>query len=183
MTMTHFRHLNDSAALGISGDCPAWYNSQDPPEYNGVSGMIQLSTDLSHLRTERPPGLRVLIVDDYPDSAESLALLLRLWGHDALTATSLPAALETAQVYQPDVVISEVCLQGGDSGYELPRWFRAGTIRKQPAFIAVTTQGREADLNRATEAGYDHHLTKPVEPDALKELLLYASKVLAAESH
>ena len=144
--------------------------------------MIQRSTDLSDPRTKRPPGLRVLIVDDYPDSAECLALLLRLWGHDAQTATSVPTALEIARVYEPDVVISEVCVQGC-GGYELPRYFQASTIRKQPAFIAVTTQGREADRRRATEAGYDHHLTKPVEPAALKELLLYASKVLAAESH
>jgi CheY-like chemotaxis protein len=146
------------------------------------AAMTQLLTNSPHPRTDRPLSLRVLVVDDYPDAAESLALLLRLWGYDAQTAASLPAALETAQVYQPDVVISEVCVQNC-GGYELPRYFREGTIRKQPAFIAFTTQGREADRNRATEAGYDHHLTKPLEPNALKELLLYASKVLAAESH
>ena len=114
--------------------------------------------------------LRVLVVEDHIDSADMMAYLIKAAGHRVHTAADGAAALEAALATQPDVVVCDIGLPGMN-GYEL-----AAQIRQQPALrgvklVAVTGYGRDEDRQRAEEAGFDAHLTKPVEPAALHALL------------
>jgi signal transduction histidine kinase/ActR/RegA family two-component response regulator len=116
----------------------------------------------------RPLG--VLVVEDNEDAAEGLAMVLRLWGHDVHVAYDAAAALEAAERHTPDVVLSDLGLPGM-SGYEL-----AQRLRQRPGFgravlIALSGYGRDEDKRRAVEAGFDHHLVKPPDLDALARLL------------
>jgi PAS domain S-box-containing protein len=113
---------------------------------------------------------RVLVVDDNVDAAESIALLVRLWGHEVHISHTGPEALRAAEEYQPDIVMLDIGLPGMN-GYEVAR-----RLRQQPHFqhtilAAITGYGQEDDRRRSAEAGFDHHLTKPVEPEALEKLL------------
>jgi two-component system CheB/CheR fusion protein len=113
---------------------------------------------------------RVLVVDDNVDSAESLALLLRLYGHDVRLAHDGLTALEEVRASAPDVVLLDIGLPKMD-GYAVARH-----LREEPAFahvklIAMTGYGQDEDRRRAKEAGFDHHLVKPVDFDALRDLL------------
>jgi PAS domain S-box-containing protein len=116
------------------------------------------------------PGLRVLVVDDNRDSAESIALLAEIWGHEVLTAHDGPSALETAAAHRPDVVLLDIGLPGMD-GYEVARRLREGRGEGEMVLIAMTGYGMEEDRRRSREAGFDHHLVKPVDPEALRSLL------------
>ena len=117
-----------------------------------------------------PTGKRLLVVDDNQDAADSLAMLLRLQGHDVRVAYSGMAALEMTKAYTPDVVFMDIGMPGMD-GYEAAR-----RIRQQPGLgnvvlAALTGWGQQEDRRRTAEAGFDHHLVKPVEPNALEKLL------------
>jgi CheY-like chemotaxis protein len=117
--------------------------------------------------------LRVLIVDDNTDAAESLAMLLRLWGHVVYMAHDGLAALAMARTYLPEVVLLDLGLPGMD-GYEVARQLRAaGRVGSPggPALWALTGYGQEEDRRRCKEAGFDRHLLKPVDLDALEVLL------------
>jgi CheY-like chemotaxis protein len=117
-------------------------------------------------------GLRVLAVDPNRDAADSLAVLVRLWGYDARVAYTGPEALEAARTYRPAAVLSEVRLPGMD-GCELARRLRRdlGAV----TLIAVTGQGQPADRVRTHEAGFDRHLVKPADPDQLRGLLAFVA--------
>jgi CheY-like chemotaxis protein len=113
---------------------------------------------------------RVLLVDDNRDAADSLALVLRMMGHDTRTAYDGAAAVQAAEAFRPEVVLLDIGLPKMN-GYEAAR-----DIRQQPwgagmALIAVTGWGQEEDRRRALEAGFNHHVTKPVEVEALAKLL------------
>ncbi|HEY3448144.1 MAG TPA: transporter substrate-binding protein [Myxococcales bacterium] len=113
--------------------------------------------------------LRVLVVDDNADEAESLAEVVRLQGHQAQTATDGPRALVAARAFHPELVLLDIGLPNMD-GYEVARRMRAGPGRA-PRLVAVTGYGREEDRLRARAAGFEEHLTKPVEPSALQRAL------------
>jgi CheY-like chemotaxis protein len=113
---------------------------------------------------------RVLVVDDNVDAADSMALILRMSGYEAQCAYDGPSALDAAAQYNPDVVILDIGLPGM-TGYEVAR-----KLREQPRFdrmpiIAVTGYGQEDDRNKSKQAGFDHHLIKPVSPEALQSFL------------
>ncbi|HKQ46809.1 MAG TPA: PAS domain S-box protein [Phycisphaerae bacterium] len=113
---------------------------------------------------------RILVVDDNRDSAYWLQKLLRIDGHDAQIAHDGEEAIQTAEAFQPEVVLLDIGLPRMN-GYDA-----AMHIRRQPwggkmALIALTGWGQEDDKRRAREAGFDHHLTKPVEPAVLNQLL------------
>ncbi|HKB37115.1 MAG TPA: PAS domain S-box protein, partial [Gemmataceae bacterium] len=113
---------------------------------------------------------RVLVVDDNVDAAESLAMLVRLWGHQVWMTHTGPEALTAAVEYRPEVLLLDIGLPGMN-GYQIAR-----ELRQQPEFvraliIAVTGYGQEDDLRRSAEAGFDHHLTKPVDPEQLQTLI------------
>ena len=116
-----------------------------------------------------PTARRVLVVDDNRDSADTLAELVRIWGHDVRTANDGPAALECARRFRPQVVLLDVGLPGMD-GYELARRLRAEGLAGD-VLVSVTGYGQDEDRRRAAEAGFDLHLTKPVDPAQLRALL------------
>jgi CheY-like chemotaxis protein len=104
----------------------------------------------------------VLVVDDNVDSAEALASLLKISGHDVRTAYSGQAALEAAAAYLPAVVLLDIGLPG-INGYEVARRLRQIPELAAVRIVAMTGYGQDSDLKLAHEAGFDSHLTKPVE--------------------
>jgi len=112
---------------------------------------------------------RVLVVDDNLDSADTMAELVRIWGYEVRTAHDGPAALECARSFLPNVVLLDVGLPGMN-GYEVARRLRAEGLAGD-LLVSVTGYGQEEDRRKAEEAGFDHHLTKPVNPDTLLRLV------------
>lgn len=115
-------------------------------------------------------GVRVLVVDDNIDSAESMALLLSLDGHEVRTAFDGPDALAVAEAFQPEVVLLDIGLPGMD-GYEVAKQMRNLPGLQKALMIAVTGYGQADDRARSKAAGFDHHLVKPVDPEILSALL------------
>jgi PAS domain S-box-containing protein len=113
---------------------------------------------------------RVLVVDDNVDAAESVGILLKMWGHEVRLAHTGPDALRAAEGYQPEVVLLDIGLPGMN-GYEVAKHLRQEPQLTKTKLIAVTGYGQEEDRRRSKDAGFDHHLTKPVELDALHALL------------
>ena len=126
----------------------------------------------SRLERASPSGrrLRVLVVEDNHDAAESLTTLLQLWGHDVRVAYDGPAALRLAEAETPDVILSDIGLPGMD-GYELARQLRARPAFGRVVLVALSGYGRDEDRRMAAEAGFDHHLVKPPELDTLLQLI------------
>jgi signal transduction histidine kinase/DNA-binding response OmpR family regulator len=113
---------------------------------------------------------RILVVDDYPRVAESLMKMLELAGHEVKIALDGPGALEEISTFQPEIVVLDIGLPGMD-GYEVARRLRNGSPSRQVILIAVTGYGQREDQLRARQAGFDHHLTKPVDCAGLLELI------------
>src|SRR5690606_18619987 len=113
---------------------------------------------------------RVLLVEDNPDVAESMALLLELLGHQVRVVDDGLAALDSARAWRPEVVLIDIGLPGID-GYEVARRMRADEGIPHALLVALTGYGRSEDKARALAAGFDHHITKPVEFDALSALV------------
>jgi len=130
----------------------------------------------SSVRAERPSAAtdgvarRILVVDDNRDSAASLADLLRLWGHDVELAHDGPEALLRAERVKPEVVLLDIGLPGMD-GYRVAQRLRSELGLPGMVLIALTGFGQHEDRRRAFEAGFDHHLTKPVHPPALRKMI------------
>jgi CheY-like chemotaxis protein len=112
-----------------------------------------------------------LVVDDNRDLAESLAMVLRLWGHDVAVAFDGPEALRAARDRLPEVIFLDIGLPLLD-GFEVARQLRSEPKTRQVRIIAVTGYGREEDRQRSRDVGIDLHLTKPVDPTMLQRLLL-----------
>lgn len=123
-------------------------------------------------KTTKQPAhsLRVLVVDDNVDQADSAAMLLRLSGHEIRVDYSGPAALAAAVEYQPDVVLLDIGLPGMD-GYEIAQRLRQEPSLKNVVLVGMTGYGQESDRQRSQEAGFDHHLVKPVDPQKLQGIL------------
>jgi signal transduction histidine kinase/DNA-binding response OmpR family regulator len=123
-----------------------------------------------HRESDRSPTtLRTLIIDDNVDGAESLAVLLQALGLDVRTAYDGPTGLAAAANFKPDAVLLDIGLPRMD-GYEVARQFRLGTEGDRLLLIALSGYGQEDDRRRSEQAGFDHHLVKPVSPDALLDL-------------
>jgi CheY-like chemotaxis protein len=117
-----------------------------------------------------PSGRRVLIVDDNRDAADSLSLLLGLDGHDVQVAYAGRQALELARVFRPEVVILDLGLPDL-SGYDVARLLRQDPELQPAALVALTGWSQDEHRQRARDAGFDHHLTKPVDLDQLAAVL------------
>jgi len=113
---------------------------------------------------------RVLVVDDNVDSAESMAVLLRLYGHDVRLAHDGEAALEEARSFRPDVMFLDINLPKMD-GYEVARRLRLEPAMGGLTLVAMTGYGQEEERRRTREAGFHSHLVKPVDFEMLQELL------------
>ncbi|MFN2646739.1 MAG: ATP-binding protein [Burkholderiales bacterium] len=113
---------------------------------------------------------RILVVDDNGDAAEGLSMVLKFLGADVHVARDGQEALQAVQAYDPAVVFLDIGMPGMD-GYEVARRIRARRGARQPAIVALTGWGQAEDRRRAREAGFDHHIVKPAEMDALQTLL------------
>jgi CheY-like chemotaxis protein len=112
---------------------------------------------------------RVLVADDNVDAGESLAMLLRLDGHEVELANNGAQAVELFERMRPEIAILDIGMPGLN-GYEVAQRIRQ-KAKKDVTLIAVTGWGQEADKARAAESGFDHHFTKPVEPAVLSALV------------
>lgn len=110
---------------------------------------------------------RALVVDDNRDTADSLVVLLRLWGYEACAAYDGLQAVDVARDYRPDCVLSDIGLPGLD-GYQLAERLRQEETLKDAVLIAISAH---ADEGRARAAGFDRLLLKPVEPPVVEGLL------------
>ena len=120
--------------------------------------------------TASPRALRVMVVDDNVDAAESLAMMLELDGHSVIRAHSARAAIASARTERPKAMLLDIGLPDID-GYELARRLRALPEVDGALLIAVTGYGQADDRGRARDAGFDHYLVKPVEFEALRSVL------------
>jgi signal transduction histidine kinase/ActR/RegA family two-component response regulator len=121
-------------------------------------------------RVPSSPPRRILIADDSLDAATALSALLRLDGHHVLMVHDGQTALERAHIFLPEVVILDIGLPGM-SGLEVARSFRSIPEYEGLLLIATTGYGRDDDRRRSLEAGFDHHLVKPFEPEALEAII------------
>jgi signal transduction histidine kinase len=160
------RHGGQVAAVSRGADC-------------GSEFIVRLPLSTQQPQTNRaapsvhPPGIaqrRIVVVDDNRDSANSLTRLLRLMGAEVATAHDGPSALKLLHSYHPAIVLLDIGMPGMD-GYEVAR-----RIRREPQFanvqlIAVTGWGQQQDRVRTAEAGFNHHLVKPIDIEAMESLL------------
>jgi PAS domain S-box-containing protein len=121
-------------------------------------------------------GLRLLLVDDNRDAADSCAMLLELSGHQVQTAYTGQDALQRAEIFQPDAFLLDIGLPDMN-GFELAKRIRSTVWGKNAVLVAVTGWGQEEDRTRAFAAGFDHHLIKPVAVPALEAVLQSVSSV------
>lgn len=130
----------------------------------------------SNEETNRAPlrRRRVLVADDNRDGADSLGLLLSLEDHEVHVAYTGGEALALAVAHPPEIAFLDVGMPDID-GYELARRLRSVPFNHRPTLVAVTGWGRPDDVRRALEAGFDHHVTKPLDPDVLPALFRQAT--------
>jgi CheY-like chemotaxis protein len=114
--------------------------------------------------------LRVLVVDDVPDIRDSLQIVLSLWGHEVATAADGPSALRAAASQRPHAVVLDLGLPRM-GGLEVARKLRAMPETANALIIAFTGNAREGREEDARQAGCDHYLLKPVDPDELARLI------------
>jgi CheY-like chemotaxis protein len=119
-----------------------------------------------------PAVTRVLLVEDNLDAAEPLTDLLRMWGHEVVVSHDGPSALLAARSHQPDVVLLDIGLPGMD-GYQLAQALRALPELRSTRLIAITGYGQLSDRQRSRQAGFDHHMVKPVDLQELQRLVAH----------
>ena len=143
-----------------------------------VTGDGGASTEPEHVAGTR---CRVLVVDDNHDAAEAAAVFLSLAGHEVKAVGDGLEALASAPVFAPDVVVLDIGLPGMD-GYEVARRLRLVPETRASLLVALTGYGQQGDRERAERAGFDHHLTKPAEPNELLALIENWRNALGASS-
>lgn len=117
-----------------------------------------------------PSGLKLLVVDDNRDSADTLAMVLKYKGHEVRVAYSGTEAIQAVEVYVPDLVLLDLGMPGMD-GFEVSRQLRKTPGLEHTVLAALTGWGQDDHRKKTASAGFDHHLTKPLEPQALEILL------------
>ena len=113
---------------------------------------------------------KVLVADDNEDAALSLSMLLQMMGHETRVAHDGRAAVEVAEAFRPDVALLDIGMPHLD-GYQAVHMIAARPWAHSTLLVALTGWGQEADRERAKGAGFHVHLTKPVDPDVLRDLL------------
>jgi two-component system CheB/CheR fusion protein len=152
--------------LKTEAEAPPWLlasRSGVGPEPAGLAEPLG-----QHLPTGGPA--RILIVEDNHDTADSLQMLLEALGHEVRVAYNGPEGVVRAEQWQPEVILSDIGLPGLD-GYGVARALRRNPATARVRLIAVTGYGSETDRRQAFEAGFDFHLTKPVDPVVLVTLI------------
>lgn len=141
-----------------------------------IPNAVRLEPELAPLPPAAPEiphatGRRVALADDNEDGAETLAALLELDGHEVRIANDGVGALNLVRSYRPEIAFLDIGMPGLN-GYEVARQLRESPIEGAPlVLVALTGWGGADDRKRAMEAGFNHHLTKPVDPDAITEIL------------
>jgi CheY-like chemotaxis protein len=133
-----------------------------PREYLTVQRIAKRKTHMDDLH--------VLVVEDLTDTANSMALLLELWGYKPTLVYDGKKAMEIAPTLCPDVVFLDIGLPG-ISGYEIARQLRQSPATASALIVAITGYGRAEDIRCCKEAGIDLHILKPAGPEELKTLL------------
>jgi PAS domain S-box-containing protein len=113
---------------------------------------------------------RVLVVDDNRDSADTMTALLRAWGHEVRTLYDGQSVISIVAEYQPDVVLLDIGIPK-ISGYDLARQLRQSESSRHIVLVAFTGYGQDDDRRRVREAGFDHHLLKPLEAESLEKII------------
>jgi CheY-like chemotaxis protein len=113
---------------------------------------------------------RILVADDNKDAADSLAMLLELAGHEVRVAHNGRAALALAQAFRPNTALLDIGMPDMN-GYEVAKELRREPWGAQIRLIALTGWGQDSDRQTASRAGFNHHVTKPVDPVALEALM------------
>ena len=126
-----------------------------------------------HVQVNSDQHCRILVVDDNEDSVDSLATLLRMLGHEVMTAEDGERALQVADEFRPDVAILDIGLPKV-SGYDLAKRIRERSWARGIVLVALTGWGQEQHRRRSAESGFNHHLTKPVEFETLQQILAAA---------
>jgi CheY-like chemotaxis protein len=130
-------------------------------------------------KSDRADKLQVLVVEDDADSAQSMALLLRISGHEVRVALDGPTAIQMASDCVPDVILLDIGLPGMN-GYETAQRVAQCCAWRRPLIVAVTGFGQETDRQHSAEAGIDLHLVKPVDPAYLQTLLKRFREIVKA---
>jgi CheY-like chemotaxis protein len=125
--------------------------------------------------------LRVLVVDDNQDAADSLGALLRAWGYDFRVAYDGATGLETARTYHPDCLLLDIAMPRMD-GYTLAQRVRQLPGQREAKLVALTAFSDEAHAQRAREAGFDYRLIKPADPIEVERLLHMLDEVIKLAS-
>jgi len=134
-----------------------------PPQESGAP------LDAASKDEAQSAGRRVLVVDDNRDAADSLGMLLLVSGHDVRVAHGGRAALSLAEEFRPEVVLLDIGMPDLD-GYAVARQMRAELWGADVCLVALTGWGQEEDRRRTRLAGFDHHFTKPIDPEKLASL-------------
>jgi CheY-like chemotaxis protein len=120
---------------------------------------------------EATSGLRILVVDDNVDAAETLCTILEMWGHEAHVAYNGQEALKLLPTIEPQTALLDIGLPGMN-GYELAKAIRALPQSQSVFLVAITGYGDASAREHSLQAGFDHHMTKPVDLEALQALLI-----------
>jgi PAS domain S-box-containing protein len=133
---------------------------------------LKLNAEPATPSTHRAQPVRrcVLLADDNRDAAESLAMLLEMDGHDVHVVHDGRAALSAFTAFKPDIALIDIGMPGLN-GYEVARLIRRDALGQSLTLVALTGWGQERDKDQALAAGFNHHFTKPVEPDRISEIM------------
>jgi len=145
------------------------------PRAAEIPAMQESPTDLSNLSVLGADRVRILIVDDNVDAADSLAQFLKLAGYQTRVAYDGRMAVEMAEILEPAVVLLDLGLPHLN-GHEVARRLRALPWGRSAVLIALTGWGQEDDVQRSRQAGFDEHLTKPVDPEVLLQHIIVLTR-------
>lgn len=120
--------------------------------------------------TREITGRRILVADDNKDAADALAMILEIGGHEVRVAHNGRVALSLAQTFRPDVALLDIGMPD-ISGYEVARALRHEQWGKEIYLVALTGWGQQGARQQSLDAGFDRHMTKPIDPDALETFL------------
>ena len=160
----------DSSCVGAGHQPSLYFLTQFLQNQSNHSSDLPLSQDSDVLATEPQDRKSALVVDDVADVTEMLAVVLSHAGHAVVTAASAPAALKAAKEKQFDVIISDIGMPEMN-GYQLAREMRTIPGYETVPMVAVTGYSMFDDKERSTKAGFNAHMTKPIDPRALLDLI------------
>jgi len=154
--------------------------AKSPGVGKGCEFLVRIPTQCQQITSAKEPqsveepsmdtSLRILIVDDNRDSVTTLSMLLRRLGHQTFTAFDGEEAIAAARKFKPEVVLLDIGLPKLN-GYEVCRWIRAQSENEKVVIIAQTGWGQEETRKKTSDAGFDYHMVKPLDPNTLRKIL------------